>query len=235
MQATEACINQERPARADWSGDSARALDNVVLRNLPVFQKRALHHLRNLADAEDAVQDALLCACKNVAQFRGRAQISTWFTRIVINAAKMQLRRRRGIYLSLDQPLGQEGRTVSDLLPDSRPNPEQICSTSEAHERLVKSLRRLTPTLRTAFKLRYIDGLKPQEAAHLLGVPEGTVKAQVSRARAKVYRMMRVKACVYSRSFYPDARGNCAPGKPAGLVVHEERERETDVHSFEIK
>ena len=172
-----------------------------------MFHRRAFHYLGNLPDAEDAVQDALLCAYKNLAQFRGQAQISTWFTSIVINAAKMQLRRRRGIYFSLDEPLRQDGLTFSDLLADSRPNPEQICSASEAHELLVKSVQRLTPPLRTAFKLRHFDGLTPQEAAHILGVPEGTVKAQVSRARAKVSRMMRVKACVYSRSSYPHATG----------------------------
>ena len=208
MQAMERSTNGDQQVRGDWSGDSARALDNVVLQNLPKFRKRAFRYLGNLPDAEDAVQDALLCAYKNLAQFRGHAQISTWFTRIVINAAKMQIRRGRGIYLSLDQPQGQDGLTFSEQLHDSRPNPEEICSTSEAHERLVKSVQRLTPTLRTAFKLRYTDGLTPEQAAHLLGVPEGTVKAQVSRARAKVSRMMRVKACVYSRSFSPDARGN---------------------------
>jgi RNA polymerase sigma-70 factor, ECF subfamily len=223
MQAMEGSTNGYRQVRCDWSGESARALDNVVLQNLPKFRKRAFRYLGNLPDAEDAVQDALLCAYKNLAQFRGHAQISTWLTRIVINAAKMQIRRRRRIYLSLDQPQGQDGLTFSEQLHDSKPNPEEICSTSEAHERLVKSVQRLTPTLRTAFKLRYIDGLTPEEAAHLLGVPEGTVKAQISRARAKVSRMIGVKACVYSRSFSPDARGNCAPGKPAGLVVHEER------------
>ena len=193
MQAIEGPINGERQVRTDWSGDSARALHNVVLPNLPMFQRRAFRYLGNLPDAEDAVQDALLCAYKNLAQFRGQAQISTWFTSIVINAAKMQLRRRRGIYLSLDQPVGQDGLTFSDVLPDSTPDPEQICSTFEARAWLVKSVQRLTPTLRRAFELRYIDGLTPEEAADLLGVPEGTVKAQVSRARAKLFQMMRVK------------------------------------------
>jgi RNA polymerase sigma-70 factor, ECF subfamily len=199
MQAMEGSINGDRQVRGDWSGDSARALDNVVLQKLPMFHKRAFRYLGNLPDAEDAVQDALLCAYKNLAQFRGQAQISTWLTRIVINAAKMQLRRRRHIYLSLDQTEGQDGLTFSEQLPDSRPNPEEICSTSEAHKRLVKIVQQLTPTLRRAFKLRYIDGLTPEEAAHLLGVPEGTVKAQISRARAKVSRIMRVKACIPDR------------------------------------
>jgi RNA polymerase sigma-70 factor, ECF subfamily len=215
----EGSINSQRQLRADWSGDRSRALDDLVLQHLPMFHKRALRYLGNLPDTEDAVQDALLCAYKNLSQFRGQAQISTWFTRIVINAAKMQLRRRRGIYVSLDQPQGQDGLTFSELLPDSRPNPEQICSTSQAHERLVNVVQQLTPTLRRAFKLRHFEGLTPREAAHILGIPEGTVKAQISRARAKVCRMMQVKACVYSR----DTRENHAPGKPAVLVVHEDR------------
>ena len=211
MQAIEGSTNYERQVSTDWSGDSARELENLVLQKLPMFHKWAFHYLRDLSDAEDAVQDALLCAYKSLAQFRGEGQISSWFTKIVINAAKMQLRRRRGIYLSLEEPQGQDGLTLSEKLPDSRPNPEEIYSTCEARDRVARIVQQLTPTLRTAFKLRYIDGLRPQEAAHLLGVPEGTVKAQISRARARVSRMMRVKACVYSRSFSPDAGGNCAP------------------------
>ncbi|HEV2714994.1 MAG TPA: sigma-70 family RNA polymerase sigma factor, partial [Terriglobales bacterium] len=218
MQAMELSINGERQVRTDWSGDIARALDNVVLRKLPMFYKRAIRYLGNVPDAEDAVQDALLSAYKNLAQFRGQAQISTWFTTIVINAARMQLRRRRGTYLSLDQPQGEDGLTFSELLTDSKPSPEEICSTSEAHDRLVNIVQRLTPTLRRAFQLRHIDGLTTKEAAHLLGIPEGTVKAQLARAHAKISRIMRVKACAHPRPFSPDALGSCAPDKAARLV-----------------
>jgi RNA polymerase sigma-70 factor (ECF subfamily) len=171
-------------------GDRAEELDCVVARRLPVLYKRALRFLGNAPDAEDAVQDALLSAYRHLGQFRGQAQLSTWLMTIVTNAALMQLRRRRSGYFSLDQEPPEEGLTFSEKLADSKPNPEEVCSTLEARHRLVEGIQRLSPKLRRTFQLRDIDGLTTKEAAHVLGVPEGTVKARLARARAKLVGMM---------------------------------------------
>jgi RNA polymerase sigma-70 factor (ECF subfamily) len=195
MSAIGTFIEPERAIHPAVFGERARELDSVVASNLPMFYKRAFHFLGNASDAEDAVQDALLSACKHLGQFRGQAQLSTWLTAIVTNAARMQLRRRRrGSYLSLEQQQGEDGLTFSERLPDSKPGPEEICSTSEAHYRLVDGVKQLSPRLRRTFQLREIDGLTTKEAALALGVPEGTVKAQLARARAKLIGIMDVRA-----------------------------------------
>jgi RNA polymerase sigma-70 factor, ECF subfamily len=157
------------------------------------FFKSAYRFLENVADAEDAVQDALLSAYKHIDQFRGEAQMSTWLTAIVSNSARMQLRRRpRQIHMSLDEPIveGQE-HSMSELLADRRPSPEDECRKSELHARLRQLATQLSPALRKAFQLRDLDGLTTSEAAKVLGVAEGTVKAQLARARAKLRRLMR--------------------------------------------
>jgi len=193
MPAIEMLVEGDREVRAALSGDRIQELNGVVSRYLPMFYKRAFRFLGNATDAEDAVQDALVSACEHLGQFRGQAKISTWLTAIVTNAARMQLRRRRGGYLSLDEQQGEDGVTFSERLPDSRPDPEEICSTSEARDQLANGVKRLSPTLRRTFKLRDIDGLTTREAALVLGVPEGTVKAQLSRARAKLAGIMRLR------------------------------------------
>ena len=174
-------------------GERAQELDCVVSRCLPMFYKRALRFLGNAADAEDAVQDALLSAYRHLGQFRGQAQLSTWLMTIVTNAARMQLRRRHSGNFSLDQEQGEEGLTFSERLADSKPSPEEVCSTVEARSRLMEGAQRLSPKLRRAFQLRDIDGLTTKEAAHVLGVRQETVKAQVARARAKLAGIMRGK------------------------------------------
>ena len=64
----------------------------------------SLGHLGNV-DADDAVQDALLPALTHVDQLKGRAQMSTWLTTIVINSARMKLRRRLSqVQVALDEP-----------------------------------------------------------------------------------------------------------------------------------
>jgi RNA polymerase sigma-70 factor (ECF subfamily) len=193
MSAIAALIEGERTVRPGDSCERSQELDSVVFRCLPMFYKRAFRCLGNAADAEDAVQDALLSAYRHLGQFRGQAQLSTWLTTIVTNAARMQLRRRRGGYLSLDEQQGEDGLTISERLPDSRPSPEEVCSTAEARDRLVDGVKQLSPKLRRTFQLRDLDGLTTKQAALVLGVPQGTVKAQLARARAKLAGIMRVK------------------------------------------
>src|SRR6267378_3410696 len=194
MSAIATFIERPREVRPGVFDERAQELDNVVSRYLPMFYKRAFRFLGNAIDAEDAVQDALLSAYKHLGQFRGQAQLSTWLTTIVTNAARMQLRRRRrGSYLSLDEEQGEEGLTFSERLPDSKPSPEEVCATAEARDRLVEGVKQLSPKLRRTFQLRDIDGLTTKEAALVLRVPHGTVKAQLARARATLARSAHLK------------------------------------------
>jgi RNA polymerase sigma-70 factor (ECF subfamily) len=121
-------------------------------------------------------------------QFKGSAKMTTWLTSIVTNCALTQLRRRpRQLHSSLDEPLAQDPNPrVSDTLVDVRPSPEDECAMSELHGHLMQFVAKLSPPLRKAIQLRDFDGLTTSEAAHVLGVPEGTIKAQVSRARSQL-------------------------------------------------
>jgi len=192
MSAIAVFIKGERGVANGSLSERAQELEGIVSRYLPMFYKRAFRFLGNMADAEDAVQDALLSAYEHLGQFRGQAQLSTWLTTIVTNAALMKLRRRDDS-LSLDEGQGEDGLTFSDRLPDSKPSPEELCSVAEARDRLVEVVRQLSPKLRRTLLLRDIDGLTTKEAALVLGIPFGTVKAQLARARAKIDRIARRK------------------------------------------
>lgn len=108
---------EHEASRVGLISESTRKLDDVVARNLPMFYRRAFRYLGSMPDAEDAVQDALVSAYKHLAQFRGQAQMSTWLSAIVTNAALMQLRRRRDSHISLDQQHGEEGLALSERYP----------------------------------------------------------------------------------------------------------------------
>jgi len=167
-------------------------MQDVLSRYLPSFYRKAYRQLGNEADAEDAVQDAILSAYKHLDQFKRQAQMSTWLTAIVTNSARMHLRRRpRQVHLSLDERFGEEHEfSLSDLLPAGEPSPEDESRTAELHRNLLRSVAQLSPPLRKTFQLRELDGLSTSETAHILGVPDGTVKAQLARARAKLRRLM---------------------------------------------
>src|SRR5260370_22394002 len=76
------------------SPERLHELDNVLSRALPRFRRIAMRWLGNHEDAEDAVQDAMLSAFKHIADFEGRAQMSTWLTAGVINPGRIQIPRR---------------------------------------------------------------------------------------------------------------------------------------------
>jgi RNA polymerase sigma-70 factor (ECF subfamily) len=170
-----------------------RKLQDVLSLRLPSFYRCAFRLLGNSADAEDAVQEALLAAYKHINQFRGQSQISTWLTAIVRNCALMQLRKRpRQIHFALDEHFGKvEPHPLWEGLADERPSPEEEFRSSEIMARLRQCTALLSPTLRRTFQLRVVAGLSIFETARILRVPHGTVKAQLARARAQVARHMR--------------------------------------------
>lgn len=171
---------------------ASQAFGQILSSGLPSLYRGAYRLLGNAADAEDAVQDALLAAYIHLDQFRGQSKMSTWLGAIVHNSARMQLRKRlRHVHIPLDEPIREvEEHSALLRLADRRLSPEDEYRNTELGRRLAHFQSQLTPTLRKTFQLRDIDGLSIREAARILGVPLGTVKAQSARARKKLRRLM---------------------------------------------
>jgi RNA polymerase sigma-70 factor, ECF subfamily len=166
-----------------WQED----FDGVASRYSPVLFRMALRRLRNVEDAEDAVQDALLSAYKHIGQFEGRSQLSSWLTRIVINTAGMKLRKRgRQEFASIDQS-PEDGETgVAVELADAGPNPENICAQRELEETVRRALAQISPKLRVTFQMREVAGYSMRETADALGITPNTAKSRVKRARTAI-------------------------------------------------
>jgi RNA polymerase sigma-70 factor (ECF subfamily) len=190
MAATALQLNPELIA-VECYQSKVQELTDVITRHSARFRRIALGHLSNVADAEDTVQDALLSALTHVHQFRGQATMSTWLTTIVINSARMKLRRRLSpVQIVLGETDGEQNVSVVDMVSDTRPDPEEVYRKREIAETLADSTSRLSPTLRTTFQLRAVEGFSIRETADLLGVPTGTVKARLARARVRLRKMM---------------------------------------------
>ena len=187
-----ACIASDNYLDFSNTGLQAPEFSDVLATHLPSLHRGAYRLLGNTADAEDAVQDALLSACKHFDQFRGDSQISTWLTAIVFNSARMRLRhRRRRVHVSLDEPIGEDRQSLlSERLAVPGPSPEDECRSSELTCRIGQFMTHLSPTVRRTFHLRAIDGLSIQDTAEILGLPTGTVKARLSRARKQLKQLM---------------------------------------------
>jgi RNA polymerase sigma-70 factor (ECF subfamily) len=176
-------LNEAKLIRAGQRGDQ-QAMEDLFRRyQRPLFQT-ALRVLGNAEDAEDALQDGMLSAYRNLKRFEGRSQFSTWLTRIVINAALMRRRSAKARpAISLDETPREDELPASERFADNGPNPEQVFASTEIRELINENLDELSPLLRTAFVLREVQGFSTGEAAKKLGVTENTLKARLWRAR----------------------------------------------------
>ena len=192
-QPTTSCHQEEELIRKALRGNQ-KALDQLFGRYSRALYPTALKLMGNPEDAEDALQDGLLSAFRNLRRFEGRSQFSTWLTRIVINAALMRLRSKRAHpATSIDaesHPDGDEP-APAERIADRAPGPEEIYVQNEVREIFERNLAGLSPTLRSALVLRDVEGLSTEEAAETLGVPEGTLKSQLHRARVQLATLLR--------------------------------------------
>jgi RNA polymerase sigma-70 factor (ECF subfamily) len=163
------------------------ALETLFARHNRALYQTALRLLGNPEDAEDALQEGLLSAYRNLRRFEGRSQFSTWLTRIVINAALMRRRSQRARpAVSLDEDPREDELPLAERFADAGPTPEQIYQHKELYELLEENLEDLSPLLRSAFLLRQVQGLSTAEAAKTLGVSQNTLKARLWRARQQL-------------------------------------------------
>ncbi len=179
-------IDESKLIQVAQGGDS-HALETLFLQYQRPLFRTALRVLGNSEDAEDALQDGMILAYRHLKRFEGRSQLSTWLTRIVINAALM---RRRGARarpsVSLDDAPRQDELPAAERFAANDPNPEQVFARMELREMISANLEELSPLLRTAFVLRDMEGYSTGEAARKLGVTENALKARLWRARRQL-------------------------------------------------
>lgn len=168
----------------------AAAYRRLVEQNSANVYNVALRLLGNEQEAEDVLQETFLNAFRAIAQFEGRAQLSTWLYRIAYNASLTKLRKReRMTTFSLDRPFGteeDEGEIQSVGLVDWSRAPDDQLLSAEARGELDRAIAELPETLRSAFVLRDIQGLSGAETADILGITVQAVKSRLHRARLQL-------------------------------------------------
>ncbi|OWK47260.1 sigma-70 family RNA polymerase sigma factor [Fimbriiglobus ruber] len=138
----------------------------------------------NAEDAQDVVQDAFVNAYQSLASFKGDAEFYTWLYRIAFNTA-VSLKRRRKALVSLET--GRDGESIGDPVDTSEETrPGAALERTEEEEILRAALHRLSPEHRTVLVLKDIEGLKYEEIAEILGVPIGTIRSRIHRARLEL-------------------------------------------------
>jgi RNA polymerase sigma factor (sigma-70 family) len=172
-------------------GDQA-AFGELFERHAKKIFLSALRITRNREDAEDALQECFLSGLIHLKDFDGRSQLSTWLTRIAINAALMKLRRSR---YSREVPmefLDEEGKERPRFqFIDGSPNPEDSYVEQERVGLLRDALAKLRPRVRAAIEICQLQECSIKETARKLGISGAAAKGRLFHARVALR-----KACV---------------------------------------
>jgi len=177
---------EEALVRASQDGNH-QAIETLFRRYQRQLLGTARRILGNIEDAEDALQDGLLSAYRNVSRFEGRCKFSTWLTRIVLNAALMRRRHAKGLRMtSLDATPSEHEVPMSERAPDDDPNPEQLFAHTELREMIESNVGQLSSPLFAAFLLCGVEEYTHEEAARQLGITVPAMKARMHRARYKL-------------------------------------------------
>ena len=142
---------------------------------------------KNREDAEDALQDTFMRAYMGLNSFEGRANFSSWITRIAINSSLMLLRKRsKRLEISLSTVGGNDEDLPLFEFKDMAPNPEQTHDQDQRRQRLLKAIRKLAPPLRAVVETRMTADCTVREAARILQISEAAAKSRLYRARTRL-------------------------------------------------
>jgi RNA polymerase sigma-70 factor (ECF subfamily) len=150
-------------------GDQAAFVDLVRSRGDRLF---AIAHriLRDVDRAEDALQDALVIAWRDLRDLRDPARFDAWVHRILTHVCIAEARRERSRVANLRV-----------LIVDGPAAPDDLLSVAD-RDQLDRGFRRLTPEERAILVLHHFVGYEPSEIAEMLGSPAGTIRSRLHHA-----------------------------------------------------
>jgi RNA polymerase sigma-70 factor (ECF subfamily) len=162
---------------------------------------KTLPILRNEQDAEDAAQDTMLKALKNLHAFRGESKFSTWLASIAVNEARARLRRGRILrFESVDGAAEGDGASyTAATIVDRREIPLQVLERKELRQLLQQAIASLPKMYREVLLLRYVEESSIAETAALLKVSQAAVKTRLLRARLKMQKIL-YRSCKAQRT-----------------------------------
>lgn len=185
---TPATVGELASERQETAGQD---FADVVTAHRPQIFRFLLASTRDMDLAETLTQECFLKAHRNWHHFRGESSAMTWLMRIAINLEKDHWRNRRMQFWRLTRTNSVDLDEASEWLPSGERSIEQQLVAREQVKQVWKAVKDLSGRQRTVFLLRYVEDMELAEIAQSTGLSEGTVKAHLSRALAKVRAELR--------------------------------------------
>jgi RNA polymerase sigma-70 factor (ECF subfamily) len=167
-------------------GDDA-AWETVVNQYAKRIYNLTYRYTSRRDEAEDLTQEIFIRVYQNIKSFRSESgSFQSWIMKVGRNLIIDHYRRTR----RYQQAAGTEEMETMNLRDDKVPNPQRVAEQSEASRFVGAGLQALSPELKEAIILRDLEGMAYLEIAELLGIPEGTVKSRINRARLELAKLL---------------------------------------------
>jgi len=137
----------------------------------------------NEADADDVAQEAFVRAYHALPRFRGDSKFSSWLYRIAVNRSLTHLKRKKRRAAALDPTTGARAEVEASLGAPPE-DPHEAVLREERRAAVRAAVAQLPPRYRAVVTLFYLEERNYKEVAEILGIPMGTLKTHLHRARA---------------------------------------------------
>jgi len=149
--------------------------------------------LGNRAEAEDVAQEVFITVFKQIENFRGDSKFSTWLYRVTVNHCKNRIkylaRRHDRDRDELDETSQQQNGAVNGA-PVRAKNPDKALEAAQMEKLLQDAIASLDDEQRAVVILRDVEDLSIEEICEITGLPDGTVKSRLHRARLVLRKKM---------------------------------------------
>lgn len=164
-------------------GNSA-AFGQLVRRYQDRLYSTVYRIVHSADDAQDVVQEAFLHAFQSLDSFKGDSQFFTWLCRIAMNSA-ISLRRKKRIVVPIEAS-SPDGMGIDPADPSESADPGYEMARAEQGRRIHRALGQLSNEHRAVLVMKDMEDMKYEEMAELLGVPIGTIRSRLHRARLEL-------------------------------------------------
>jgi RNA polymerase sigma-70 factor, ECF subfamily len=165
----------DRQLLVDIAEGNRDALRTLFDRHQPWLAARVRRRCGDPEVVAEVVNDTFLAVWQKPGRYKGEGQVAAWLWGIAIRTLLHRLRPRKPVFERLIQ-----------LRPEQVPSAEEAVLVGIEHGDVGQALQRLSPELLAVVQATVLDGLTTREAAALLGIPSGTVKSRMSRARMEL-------------------------------------------------
>lgn len=149
----------------------------------------AYQYLRDVHDADEAVQDAFVKVFTHITTYREDLPFEVWFTRILVNGC-LDMQKARSRRLRWVVPVPATGDTLSHDPVEPAPSPEERLLASECGRRISAAIQQLPERQRVVFTLCQVSEQSTSEVSEMLGLSEATVRVHLFRAVRKLRRLL---------------------------------------------